>query len=54
MELYDELEAYAVEDCPMVPIWQGAAWAVTKPNIKGVTLDITQTWRIWLLYAEEE
>jgi len=53
IELYDELEDYAVEDCPMVPIWQGAAWAVTKPDIKGVTLDITQTWRIWLLYKEE-
>ena len=50
IELYDELEGYAVEDCPVVPIWQGAAWAVTKPNIKGVYLDITQTWRIWLLY----
>jgi len=53
IELYNELEGYAVEDCPVVPIWQGAAWAVTKPNIKGVYLDITQTWRIWLLYEEE-
>jgi peptide/nickel transport system substrate-binding protein len=53
IDLYDELEDYAVEDCPVVPIWQGAAWAVTKPNIKGVYLDITQTWRIWLLYEEE-
>ena len=54
ISLYAELDDYAVEDCPVVPIWQGAAWAVTKPNIKGVYLDITQTWRIWLLYAEEE
>lgn len=53
ISLYAELEDYAVEDCPLVPIWQGAAWAVTKPNIKGVYLDITQTWRIWLLYEEE-
>ena len=52
ISLYNELEGYAVEDCPVVPIWQGAAWAVTKPNIKGVYLDITQTWRIWLLYEE--
>ncbi len=50
--LYAEVDDYAVQDCPVVPIWQGAAWAVTKPNIKGVYLDITQTWRIWLLYAE--
>ena len=52
IDFYNELEDYAVLDCPMVPIWQGAAWAVTKPDIKGVYLDITQTWRIWLLYEE--
>jgi peptide/nickel transport system substrate-binding protein len=52
VSLYAEIDGYAVEDCPVVPIWQGAAWAVTKPNIKGVYLDITQTWRIWLLYEE--
>jgi len=48
--LYAAVDGYAVEDCPVVPIWQGAAWAVTKPDVKGVYLDITQTWRIWLLY----
>ena len=52
ISLYAEVDRYAVMDCPVVPIWQGAAWAVTKPNIKGVVLDITQTWRIWLLYEE--
>jgi peptide/nickel transport system substrate-binding protein len=52
IELYNELEGYAVEDCPVVPIWQGVAYAVTKTNIKGVYLDITQTWRMWLLYEE--
>jgi peptide/nickel transport system substrate-binding protein len=54
IELYDELEGYAVMDCPVVPIWQGAAWAVTKPNIKGVHLDITQSWRMWYLYSTLE
>ena len=53
ISLYAEVDDYAVEDCPVIPIWQGAAWAVTKPNVQGVYLDITQTWRIWLLYAEE-
>jgi peptide/nickel transport system substrate-binding protein len=48
--LYAEVDDYAVQDCPVIPIWQGAAWAVTKPDVKGVYLDITQTWRIWLLY----
>jgi peptide/nickel transport system substrate-binding protein len=52
ISFYEEVDDYAVEDCPVIPIWQGAAWAVTKPNVKGVYLDITQTWRIWLLYAE--
>ncbi|UCD97095.1 MAG: hypothetical protein JSV35_03335 [Candidatus Bathyarchaeota archaeon] len=52
IELYNELEGYAVVDCPVVPIWQGVAYAVTKTNIKGVYLDITQTWRMWLLYEE--
>jgi peptide/nickel transport system substrate-binding protein len=51
--LYAEIDDYAAQDCPVVPIWQGAAWAVTKPDIKGVYLDITQSWRIWLLYEEE-
>jgi len=52
-ELYAELEEYAVEDCPMVPIWQGRGFAVTKLEIKGVYLDITETWRMWYLYKEE-
>ncbi len=50
ISLYAEVDDYAVQDCPVIPIWQGAAWAVTKPDVKGVYLDITQTWRIWLLY----
>lgn len=50
ISFYADVDDYAVEDCPVVPIWQGAAWAVTKPDVKGVYLDITQTWRIWLLY----
>jgi len=52
IELYAELEDYAVEDCPVVPIWQGAAWAVTKPNITGIYLDITQSWRMWYIIPE--
>jgi len=50
--LYDELEGYAVQDCPVVPIWQAAAFAVTKPNIRGVYLDITQAWRMWYLWED--
>jgi peptide/nickel transport system substrate-binding protein len=51
---YAEIDNYAVTDCPVVPLWQGMAFAVTKPDVQGVYLDITQTWRMWYLYAEVE
>ena len=50
--LYEQIQDLMVDDCPMIPIYQGSAWAVTKLNIKGVYLDITQSWRHWLVYAE--
>ncbi|MGB9854154.1 MAG: ABC transporter substrate-binding protein [Candidatus Bathyarchaeales archaeon] len=50
--LYGQIQNLMVEDCPIIPIYQGSAWAVTKLNIKGVYLDITQSWRHWLVYAE--
>gem|GEM_PF-223924 len=53
IRLYAELEDIAVQDCPMAPIWQGYGYAVTKLNVKGVYLDITQNWRNWFLYAPE-
>jgi len=49
VNLYDELEGYAVMDCPVVPLWQGKAFAVTKPDVQGVYLDITQSLRMWYL-----
>ncbi|MEM3736311.1 MAG: ABC transporter substrate-binding protein, partial [Candidatus Bathyarchaeia archaeon] len=52
-QLYEEIQELMVEDCPIIPIYQGSAWAVTKTNIKGVYLDITQSWRHWLVYKEE-
>jgi len=50
--LYEQIQNLMVTDCPIIPIYQGSAWAVTKLNIKGVYLDITQSWRHWLVYAE--
>jgi peptide/nickel transport system substrate-binding protein len=50
--LYEQIQDLMVDDCPIIPIYQGSAWAVTKLNIKGVYLDITQSWRHWLVYAE--
>lgn len=54
IRLYAEIDEIAVRDCPLVPLWQGKAWAVTRLNVEGVCLDITQTWRMWLLYATAE
>jgi peptide/nickel transport system substrate-binding protein len=51
-ELYEQIQELMVEDCPIIPIYQGSAWAVTKTNVKGVYLDITQSWRHWLVYKE--
>jgi peptide/nickel transport system substrate-binding protein len=51
--LYSQIQNLMVEDCPIIPTYQGSAYAVTTLKIKGVYLDITQSWRHWLLYAEE-
>ncbi|MCJ7423698.1 ABC transporter substrate-binding protein [Candidatus Bathyarchaeota archaeon] len=51
--LYNQIQNLMVEDCPIIPTYQGSAYAVTTLKIKGVYLDITQSWRHWLLYAEE-
>jgi peptide/nickel transport system substrate-binding protein len=51
--LYSQIQNLMVEDCPMIPTYQGSAYAVTTLKIKGIYLDITQSWRHWLLYAEE-
>jgi len=51
--LYSQIQNLIVEDCPMIPTYQGSAYAVTTLKIKGVYLDITESWRHWLLYAEE-
>lgn len=52
--LYAEVDDYAVMDCPVVPLFQGYGYVVTKPDVKGVYLDITIQWRMWHLYAEVE
>jgi peptide/nickel transport system substrate-binding protein len=52
-DLYGQIQNLTVTDCPMIPTYQGSAYAVTTLKVKGVYLDITQSWRHWLLYAEE-
>jgi len=51
--LYNQIQNLMVEDCPIIPTYQGSAYAVTTLKIKGIYLDITQSWRHWLVYAEE-
>jgi peptide/nickel transport system substrate-binding protein len=51
--LYSQIQNLMVQDCPIIPTYQGSAYAVTTLKIKGVYLDITQSWRHWLVYAEE-
>ncbi len=50
--LYAQIQTLMVQDTPMVSLYQSSAWAVTKPDIKGVYLDVSQSWRHWLVYAE--
>lgn len=48
--LYGQIQNLSVVDCPYVPVYQYSAFAVTKLNVHGVVLDITMSWRNWLLY----
>jgi peptide/nickel transport system substrate-binding protein len=50
--LYSQINDYIVADCPLIPLYQSSAYAVTKTNVQGVYLDITQQWRKWLVYAQ--
>ena len=52
-DLYGQIQDLMVTDCPITPLFQGAAYAVSKTNVQGIYLDITQNWRHWLLYATE-
>jgi len=50
---YYELQDLQAEQCSMIPLWQGRTVAVTSPSIHGVVLDITVSWRHWLVYWGE-
>jgi peptide/nickel transport system substrate-binding protein len=47
---YGQIQNTVLKQCPIVPLYQGGAFAVTKTNIAGVYLDVTTNWRNWLLY----
>ena len=48
-ELYAQIDDIAVEQCSVVPIWAGTGYAITKPDVYGIYLDITQDMRYWLI-----
>jgi peptide/nickel transport system substrate-binding protein len=48
-ELYAQIDDMAAEQCSVVPLWVSGAWAVTKPSVYGIYLDITQDMRYWLI-----
>ncbi len=48
--LYSEINNQIVADCPLIPLYQSSAYAVSSPNVHGIYLDISQQWRNWLLY----
>ena len=52
--LYEQIQNIMVQDAPLVPLWQGAGWAVTKPDVKGVVIDITTYLRYWLIESPRE
>ena len=48
-QLYSQIQKIMVQDAPIVPVFQGSAFAVTKKDVTGVNLDITQNMYYWLI-----
>jgi len=51
--LYAQIQDLMVADAAIVPLYQGGAYAVSRTNVDGIYLDITQNWRHWLVYAKQ-
>jgi peptide/nickel transport system substrate-binding protein len=49
---YHALQELQAEECSVIPLWQSSTVAVAKTNVAGIVLDITVSWRHWLLYLE--
>jgi ABC-type transport system substrate-binding protein len=48
-QLYAQIQKIMVDDAAIVPVFQSSAWAVTKPDVGGIVLDITQNMYYWLI-----
>lgn len=53
VQLYNQIEEIAAEQCSIVPLFVTRLWAVTKLKVAGLTLDITQDMRYWLIYITD-
>ena len=51
-DLYTQINNLMVQDVPIIPLYEGNQFAVSKTNVQGIYLDITQNWRNWLVYAQ--
>jgi peptide/nickel transport system substrate-binding protein len=49
VQLYNTIDNMAVQQCSVAPLFNLRASAVTKPNVYGVYLDITEDMRYWLI-----
>jgi peptide/nickel transport system substrate-binding protein len=49
VQLYGAIDNIAVQQCSVAPLFSMRAWAVTKPSVYGVYLDITEDMRYWLI-----
>jgi peptide/nickel transport system substrate-binding protein len=47
---YHALQDLQAQECSVIPLYQGGAYAVSKLTIHGIILDITINFRHWLLY----
>jgi len=48
-QLYAKIQEIMVSDAPIVPVFQISAYAVTKPDVTGVNLDVTTMMYYWLI-----
>ncbi|RKX42176.1 MAG: peptide ABC transporter substrate-binding protein, partial [Thermotogae bacterium] len=51
-EIYNQVQIHLVADMPDIPLWQGKAICIAKPNVKGIVLEPTQIFRYYILYTE--
>jgi len=53
-QLMASIQDLLVEDSPLIPLFQASNWAVSKPNVGGVVLDISMIPRYYLLFGTKE